>query len=111
VLWVAKLGRETSNWASASDTRNLTLLFGPHLSGAAFFSKTLGCLRNVFEEPRTPALLSDAEGAEDQVEDVIGGGGAGDGIEGPESVIEIEQQHFVRNFRGHGAGGGFERSD
>src|SRR5271165_2793903 len=53
-------------------------------------------------------LLSDAEGAEDQVEDVVGGGGAGNGVEGAEGAVEIEQQHFVGDFRGYGAGRGIE---
>ncbi len=41
------------------------------------------------------SLLADAEGGEDAVEDVVGGGGAGDGVDGLEGGVEVEQQHFV----------------
>ena len=51
-------------------------------------------------------LLSDAEGAKDQVEDVVGGGGAGDFVERAESVVEIEEEHFVGDASGDGVGGG-----
>ena len=37
-----------------------------------------------------PVSFSNAERAEDEVENVVGGGRAGDGIEGPEGVVEIE---------------------
>ena len=62
--------------------------------------------------PRCPldtTLLSDAEGAEDQVEDVVGGGGAGDFVERAQGAVEIEQEHLVRDLGGHGVGGGIER--
>ena len=42
-------------------------------------------------------LLTDAKCTENQVEDVVGGGGAGDFVERAERVVEIEQQHFVRD--------------
>src|SRR5512142_786379 len=42
-------------------------------------------------------LFSDAEGAEDQVEDVVVRGGSRDLVERAESVIEVEQQHLVGN--------------
>lgn len=42
-------------------------------------------------------LLADAEGGEDTVEDVVGGGGSGDGIDWPQGGVEIEQQHLVRD--------------
>ena len=48
--------------------------------------------------------LPDAEGGEDQIQDVVGGGLAGQGIEGPESAIEIEQDHLVRDGGLIGAG-------
>ncbi len=51
-------------------------------------------------------LLSDAEGAEDQIEDVFGGGGAGDFVEGAEGSVEIEEEHLVGNSSGYGFGGG-----
>jgi len=38
-----------------------------------------------------------AEAAEDQVEDVIGGGSAGDFVERPQGAVKVEEQHFVRN--------------
>ena len=53
-------------------------------------------------------LLSNAEGAEDQIEDVVGGGGAGDGIERPQGVVEIEQQHLVRDLGRDGDSRGIE---
>ncbi len=55
-------------------------------------------------------LLSDAERTENQVQNIVGGGGSSHGIEGAKSVVEIEQQHFMRNFGGHCARGGGERS-
>jgi hypothetical protein len=53
-------------------------------------------------------LFSNAEGAEDEVEDVVGCGVSRDGIEGPQGIVEIEQQHFVRHFGADGAGCGIE---
>src|SRR6266851_4108000 len=60
---------------------------------------------------RFRSLLSDAERAEDQVEYVVGGSGAGNGIERPKSAVEIEQQHFVRDSALHRADGGIERRE
>lgn len=51
------------------------------------------------------ALFSDAESGEDQVEDVVGSGLAGERVESPERAIEIEQDHLVRNGGGVGRGG------
>ena len=31
------------------------------------------------------------------MEDVVGGGGAGEGVEGAEGGVEVEQEHFVGN--------------
>jgi len=56
-------------------------------------------------------LLSDAEGAEDQIEDVIGGGGAGDFVEGAEGSVEIEQEHLVGDSVDYGVGRGVERGE
>jgi hypothetical protein len=56
-------------------------------------------------------LLSDAEGAEDQVEDVVGGGGAGDFVEGAEGSVEVEQKHLVRDAGGDGVGRVVERGE
>ena len=53
-------------------------------------------------------LFSDAEGAEDQIEDVIGGGGAGDFVEGAEGSVEIEQEHLVGDSAGYRIGRGVE---
>ena len=50
-----------------------------------------------------PALFSDAEGGEDAVKDVIGGGFSGQAVQLPQRCVEIEQQHFVRD---PGADGG-----
>jgi hypothetical protein len=40
-------------------------------------------------------LFSDAEGREDEIENVVRGGLAGEGIESPEGAIKIQQDHFV----------------
>lgn len=40
-------------------------------------------------------LLADAELAEDEIEDVFGGGGAGEGVEGMEGFVDIEEDHLV----------------
>jgi len=53
-------------------------------------------------------LLSDAEGTEDQIEDVVGGSGAGDFVEGTQRSVEIEQHHFVGNPGSNGVGRGGE---
>jgi len=42
--------------------------------------------------------LANAKCREDPIEDVVGGSGSGDGVDGAERPIEIEQQHFVRDF-------------
>lgn len=48
-------------------------------------------------QPRSvPRLLSHAKCLEDDVQDVVGAGGAGDEVEGPQCVVEVEQEHFVR---------------
>lgn len=41
--------------------------------------------------------FSDAEGGEDQIEDVVGRGLPGQGVQGPKRAIEIEQDHLVRD--------------
>ncbi len=48
-------------------------------------------------------LLSDAEGSEDKVEDVVGRRYSGDFIDWAEGSVEVEQEHFVGDFRGYGA--------
>jgi hypothetical protein len=57
---------------------------------------------------RKTALLSDAEAAENQVEDVVIGGCAGDLVERTERTVEIEQKHLVRNAVVDGGLGGVE---
>src|ERR1700674_2825711 len=56
-------------------------------------------------------LLPNTKRAEDQVENVVGCGGAGDGIERPQGVVEIKQQHLVGNFGRYRASGGIERRE
>lgn len=53
-------------------------------------------------------LFSDAEGGEDQVEDVVGGGLAGQGVEGPKGAVEVEQDHLVGDAGVVGAASVFE---
>jgi hypothetical protein len=55
--------------------------------------------------------LPDAEGPEDQIEDVVGGGGARDFVEGSEGSVEIEQEHLVGNSGGYGVGRSVERGE
>jgi hypothetical protein len=43
-------------------------------------------------------LFAYAEFAEDEVEDVVGCGGAGEGIEGAKGVVEVQENHFVGDF-------------
>jgi hypothetical protein len=42
--------------------------------------------------------LSNAEGAEDQIQDVVIGCSSRNLVEGPQRVVKIEEQHFVGNF-------------
>src|SRR5262249_28543429 len=44
-----------------------------------------------------PLLLADAEAGEDQVQDVIGGGLARDGVKRAQRAVKIEHDHFMRN--------------
>jgi hypothetical protein len=53
-------------------------------------------------------LFSDAEGSENEIKDVVGGGCAGDFIEGAQGVVEVEQQHFVRHSGGNRVRGGVQ---
>ncbi len=43
-------------------------------------------------------LFPHAKGFEDDVEDVVGVGGAGDEVEGAEGVVKVQEEHFVRRF-------------
>ena len=56
----------------------------------------------------TSTLFSDAEGAEDEVENVVGGGGSGDFVERAQGGVEVEEQHLVRDFAGDGYGRGVQ---
>ena len=47
-----------------------------------------------------PTLLSDAEGAEDKVQDIVAGGGAGDFVERAQGSVEIEEEHLVGDLGG-----------
>jgi hypothetical protein len=54
-------------------------------------------------------LFSNAERAEDEVQDVVRGSGSGNLIEGPQGVVEIEKQHFVGDFVLHCDSRAFQR--
>src|SRR6266536_1809867 len=56
-------------------------------------------------------LLSDAERAKDQVENVVGGGGAGDFVERAEGVVEVEEKHLVGDASGNGVGGAVQSGE
>ena len=56
-------------------------------------------------------LLSDAEGGEDEVEDVVGGGGAGEGVEAAEGFVEVEEEDLVGELGCDGGAGGFEAGE
>ena len=45
-------------------------------------------------------LLPDAERGEDAIQDIVGGGRAGDRVDGPQRGIKIQQQHLVRDAAG-----------
>ena len=47
-------------------------------------------------------LLSDAKGGEDLLQDVVVGGGAGEGVERAEGVVEVDGQQLVRELGGDG---------
>ena len=46
---------------------------------------------------REASLLADAEAGEDEIQDVVGGGLAGDGIERAQRLVQVEQDHLVRS--------------
>lgn len=41
-------------------------------------------------------MLSDTEAAEDQVQDVVGGGGTGHFVDGTKGALQVEQERLVR---------------
>src|ERR1019366_7249472 len=76
------------------------------------------CWTNLRPQKRTSCrlflgktLLSDAERAEDQIQDVVGGSGAGDVVQGTQRAVEIQQHHLVRSFHRNRAGCLVERSN
>ncbi len=48
-------------------------------------------------------LLADAELAEDEVKDVVGGRGTGENVEAVESFVEVEEDHLVGDCCGDGS--------
>src|SRR6266849_2198875 len=56
-------------------------------------------------------LFPDAKAAEDQVENVVSGGGAGDLVERAQRVVEVEQEHLMRHLLVNCGLGGFERGN
>ena len=66
-------------------------------------------IRSFFQDSQLPlSSFPDAEGREDVGQDVFDGGLAGDGVERAERVVEIEQEHLVRDSVGKAAAGGGE---
>ena len=68
--------------------------------------------RYTYNVKRYRDLLSNAEGGEDEVKDIVGGGGAGELVEGAEGGVEIEEKHLVGSVSGGrlvGLGEGVER--
>src|SRR5579875_3181729 len=47
------------------------------------------------------ALLADAEGGEDEIQDVVGGGFTGKRIQMAQGGVEVEQQHLMGNLFGN----------
>jgi hypothetical protein len=45
---------------------------------------------------QNPTLFSDAEGRKDACKDVVGGGGAREGVEGAEGCVEVKKNQLVR---------------
>jgi hypothetical protein len=56
-------------------------------------------------KPLNPTLFSDAEGGKDQIQNVVGSGLAGEGVERPKSAVEVQQDHLVGNRVGVGLRG------
>ena len=56
------------------------------------------------------ALLSDAESTEDESENVVVGSGARDLVEWPQGVVEIHQDHLMRNLVRDRRFGGAQRT-
>src|ERR1700693_5703520 len=61
------------------------------------------------ENVSIPALFSNTEGAEDQVEDVICGSRAGDFIQLAQGGVQVKQDHLVGNLIANCYLGGIER--
>ena len=56
-------------------------------------------------------LFTDTKRGKNAVQDIVGGGGSGDGIDRAESRIKIQQQHLVRDAEFHGLSSLIERFD
>ena len=50
---------------------------------------------------RVSCLFPDAKRAEDEIQDVVGGSGAGDFVERTQCAVEIEQDHFMWRLQRH----------
>src|SRR6476646_9267579 len=69
--------------------------------------KVCGVRQNLIEA----CLFSDTEAAEDQVENIVSGGFAGDGIEWSQGAVKIEHDHLVRNVTVSGFAGRFQTAN
>jgi hypothetical protein len=67
-----------------------------HFDGDHKVSASKAATRNT-RGPFQPALLPDAKPAEYQVQDVVGRGRAGDFVQRFQGVVEIEQDHLMRD--------------
>ena len=56
-------------------------------------------------------LLSNTEAAENQIQNVIRGGLAGDGVQRAQCSVEIEHDHLMRDSAFHGLAGIFKAGD
>src|SRR5271167_2301520 len=56
-------------------------------------------------------LLPNAERGEDEAEDVLGGGGAGNVVQRTQRAVEVEQDHLMGCLQRHGSGRPVERRD
>ena len=65
----------------------LLVLFEPHTNSLSITNRTT--IEDIDVNTFLYVLFSDAEGRKDSIEDVVGGGGAGDFVEGTKHVVEI----------------------
>src|ERR1041384_2269637 len=59
----------------------------------------------------TRPLFSNTKAAEDQIQNVIRGGLASDGVQRTQRAVEIEHDHLVWNFASHGLARGIKAGD